>query len=145
VIIRDSAWLVGLCAALALGVTLHACEGTVGQCAGRDCPLLPGCEGEAAVACDPEHVCVERVCEGLGWICGVDAGGTYGWARSSAPCDDHNACTTNDLCVGGACVGKEKDCSVPPPPECKDSATLQVWEGGGCVEGRCEHKLTEVN
>jgi hypothetical protein len=141
----DSPWIVGLCAVLTLGVTLYACEGTVGPCAGQDCPLLPGCEGEAAVACDPEHVCIERVCEGLGWICGVDAKGTYGWARSAAPCDDHNLCTTSDLCVGGACVGKLKDCSVPPPPQCKDSATLQTWEGGGCVEGECQHKLTELS
>ncbi|MBI1826537.1 MAG: hypothetical protein HY287_00750 [Planctomycetes bacterium] len=37
-------------------------------------------------------------------------------------CDDGNACTTNDACVDGTCVGGD-------PVQCP--------EGSECVDGKC--------
>ena len=90
---------------LLISLLLPGCEGQVGPCAGQDCPTVPGCENDSTVVCDQDNVCTERVCEGVGWICGVDEFGAYIWMRKKAPCDDKNACTTGDLCVAGQCVG----------------------------------------
>jgi hypothetical protein len=149
----DSAWLLaalGLAAAAALAV--QACHGDIGACSGRDCPKLPGCEAEAIV-CDPEHVCMERVCEGIGWICGVtevnEEDGTrrldYSWHRKSAPCSDGEPCTVNDICLMGRCRGQLMDCSQPPPNACLDGTRLQAFLGaGGCTQGACAFPSQEI-
>jgi hypothetical protein len=142
----DSLWSLGaLGLALSVGVWLHGCRGQVGACSGKDCPQLPGCEGSSPILCDPEHVCAERVCEGVGWICGVDASGNYAWSRSSAPCDDQDPCTVEDACVNEVCVGKPLECTSPPANSCKDSATLVAWDSTGlCEQGSCRYGSQEL-
>lgn len=62
--------------------------------------------------------------EYIGRPCGPDG----------TPCDDHNACTTNDTCVNGSCVGG-------PAPNCNDNnaCTTDTCDPnansgtGGCV------------
>lgn len=128
---------------LGLLLTLGACEGKVGFCAGDTCPVLPGCENESPITCDPDHVCNEQVCEGVGWICGVDEGGHHVWRRSSAPCDDGDPCTEEDLCVGGRCEGTPLSCIQPPQNTCMDDGWLRVHTSKGvCTQGTCvyEHK-----
>lgn len=126
-------------------LALSGCEATVGPCTGEGCPRLPGCEGDNPVTCDPDHVCVEQVCEGVGWICGVDQKGNYSWLNKSAPCDDQDSCTHKDLCVDGACRGTRVPCDNPPPNVCKDDQTLQAWESNGyCAEGTCIYKSTNL-
>ena len=117
---------------------LVACEGTVGPCSGEDCPTVPGCEQDTSVVCDEDHVCVERVCEGVGWICGVDENGSFLWQRKRAPCDDKDACTSGDLCVAGQCVGTPMECKTPPTKACSDSTTLRTYDSAGtCSAGVC--------
>jgi hypothetical protein len=135
----DSAYLIALPPlALALAFAVHGCQATIG-------PLLPGCEDQSAIVCDGEHVCAEHVCEGLVWICGSDSGGFFSWSRSAAPCSDNDACTMNDVCVSGVCVGTPVDCSVPPSPTCKDPSTLQTWSAGTCAAGACTYPVKELS
>jgi hypothetical protein len=125
--------------------SLAACHGAVGPCAGGGCPQLPGCEGTSAILCDPEHICVERVCEGVGWICGVDEAGNFSWARKSAPCSDGDPCTAQDVCVDNACRGKPLECKTPPPASCKDSQTLRAYDAAGfCDQGTCRYVAKEL-
>src|SRR5207249_4242204 len=44
--------------------------------------------------------------------------------NNTAPCNDGNACTTNDACSGGSCIGG-------PAPNCN--------HGEGCTEDGCNH------
>ena len=125
--------------------SLEGCEGQVGPCAGQDCPKVPGCENDATVVCDQDHVCIERVCEGVGWICGVDELGAYVWMRSRAPCDDKNACTSGDLCVAGQCMGTPLECKSPPQKACTDATTLTTYDSGGtCTAGKCVYSSSKV-
>jgi len=135
-----------LCVLLgAAGLWLHGCEGSVGPCSGGDCPTVPGCEGDTNVICGPNQVCTERVCEGVGWICGVDDSGNYAWLRTAAPCDDNNPCTTNDICSGGICWGTELECNKPPGKTCLDGATLKVFASKGkCSKGICSYSHSTV-
>lgn len=93
-------------------------------------------------------MCSEQVCEGVGWICGVDAQGNYAWHRSSAPCDDGNPCTSGDLCVERRCVGRPKACDTPPANSCQDSSTLLSWDKTGLCDreagGECIYTSSKV-
>ena len=112
------------------------CQATVAPCEGGDCPVVPGCEDDPSAVCDKDHVCQERVCEGVGWICGLDlVTGAYVWSRKNAACDDGDACTDNDLCAGARCVGVKKACTTPPKPACTDGKTLLTYAGTGTCEG----------
>lgn len=130
---------------LGLPLGIHGCApGRVGACAGGNCPTVPGCE--TSVTCDPDHVCVEQVCEGVAWICGVDATGNYVWQRSSAPCDDNDPCTVGDLCLEGKCRGTLMECNEPPPNSCVDTATLRAWGSDGfCQEGSCVYTSSDIS
>lgn len=135
--------LVSILLGLGLPLWIHGCEGTVGPCAGGSCPTVPGCE--TSVTCDPDHVCVEQICEGVAWICGVSGTGDYLWQRSSAPCDDQNDCTEDDLCIEGKCQGTPLACKTPPQNTCVDSRTLQAWASSGfCQEGSCIYQSQNV-
>ncbi|MBK8253504.1 MAG: hypothetical protein IPK82_12660 [Polyangiaceae bacterium] len=56
------------------------------------------------------------------------------------PCDDGNACTTNDQCSEGTCVGLQKSCGVAPP--CKvnlcNPDTGQCEEKAGSDNSQCD-------
>lgn len=115
------------------------CHGVVGVCAGEGCPRLPGCE-DNPITCDPDHICEEQVCEGVAWICGLDQQGYPSWLNKSAPCDDGDPCTINDLCVEGRCVGTEDPCDRPPDNTCVDGSTLRAWDSkGSCTDSQCNY------
>jgi cysteine-rich repeat protein len=63
-----------------------------GDCCDATCGLEPAGSPCAADA----NGCTDEVCSGTG-VCQH--------LNNSAPCDDGNACTTNDLCAGGSCGG----------------------------------------
>lgn len=115
------------------------------------------------LTCVTCNQCSEVTCGGGG--CGVVA------SSSSKPCDDNDACTTNDLCNGsGGCVGTPIDCDtvitdlpmcgvaycdngcqsvvVPNGGPCDlDIQALQAIEGDStsrCLNGTC-HVSTPVN
>jgi len=54
------------------------------------------CVGGTPVVCDDEDVCTDDTCED-----GVGCVGT----PNTAPCDDGDQCTENDLCAEGQCAG----------------------------------------
>ncbi len=69
--------------------------------------------------CDDGNPCTDDVCDN----------GTCVHTNNTAPCSDGDACTTNDACSGGACVGG-------PPPNCDDGNTCtNDWCNStvGCV------------
>ncbi len=86
-----------------------------------ECEALLGCVG--AVECRRGYcVCVEGELRDGGLDGGVDAGRDAGSDAGhdagsgcfvdpdGTPCDDGNACTTGDACLGDACVGATRDC-----------------------------------
>jgi hypothetical protein len=124
-------------------LTSGGCPGAAGG--GEPCVRLPGCESSVDICCDAERVCEERVCQGIGYICSVDAFGIYAWVDRAAPCDDKNACTVDDLCVGGRCQGLPMPCDLPPDNRCTDDSSLETYElPGRCVEGICEYDKKSV-
>ncbi len=72
------------------------------------------CVGGVAPNCDDGNVCTNDTC--------VPASGCS-HANNRAPCNDANACTTNDTCSGGACVGGAA-------PNCDD--------GNPCTTDSCD-------
>lgn len=52
-----------------------------------------------------------------------------------APCDDGNACTQDDTCIGGACAGIPFECEQEPEPAPPD-ATAADDAGSVPIEGR---------
>jgi hypothetical protein len=44
------------------------------------------------------------------WGGNANPGGRYHLSNDGTPCDDANACTTNDVCLGNVCSGQPLDC-----------------------------------
>ncbi|MCC6747083.1 MAG: hypothetical protein IT371_05445 [Deltaproteobacteria bacterium] len=119
------------------------CAGEQSACGAQPCPEIPGCKGLAV--CEPKHVCEERTCEGLSWICSKSPEGRFEWVGKYASCDDGDACTTNDQCAGGRCLGAPKECRSPPGNACSDARTLRSYSGlGACAAGQCGYAHTDV-
>jgi len=70
-------------------------------------------------------------------------------AVNGDPCDDDSACTTDDACLNGQCLGAAVPCNSPPPAVC--SASGQAIEGfeafGSCNTGtgECAYAPTTTN
>ena len=129
----------------ALGLWLHGCQSGVSLCSNGECPPVPGCEGDVNVTCGPDQICLERVCEGVGWICGKDSSGNFAWLRKAAPCDDGDACTEGDLCAAGRCYGTPMACDKPPASACADGVTLKTYDNQGtCAAGLCAYSSSTV-
>lgn len=123
--------------ALALGLT--GCPGD----AGGGCRELRGCESLGC--CNAENVCLERVCQGVGYICSVDSDGVAAWVQSVAACDDDDPCTEGDVCVEGKCQGTRAACESPPSNTCKDNRTLISYGASGkCSPDGCTYPKTEL-
>ena len=69
------------------------------------------CKPGVAVACDDANPCTDDVCHPIN--------GCQHLANSSS-CNDGNACTLNDFCSGGLCVGAQAQCNDTNP--CTDDA-----------------------
>ena len=113
---------------------------TIGDsCAGGLC--IPG----AAVVCDDQNFCTDDSCE-------PDLGCVH--ASNSAPCDDGDVCTVQDVCAGGVCqAGDIMPCSddnvctgdscdpksgcsyVPLAGDCDDGDTCTTLDS--CADGQC--------
>lgn len=79
------------------------------------------CVGGAQIGCDDGNVCTADWCdpvEGCGHTPVADGD----------PCDDQASCTSDDVCVDGACIGSPEVCDDGDP------CTVEVCEEGrGCV------------
>jgi hypothetical protein len=86
-------------------------NGTTSSCCTTDCAFRA--EGSA---CGPPACYQDGQCTGLNDVCqGINVtpgcSGCTGHADGS-PCDDTNACTQGDACLGGACVGHPVVCQA---------------------------------
>jgi hypothetical protein len=89
------------------------------------------CQGGAAKACDDGKVCTQDYCQ-PGEGCRNDP--------LTGPCSDGSACTEEDACVAGECVGTAVDCDDQNPCTTDScvAATGCVNEkilSGGCDDG----------
>ncbi len=98
----------------------------------------PGCEdGPCAGGCDDGNPCTVDSCEN----------GTCTQTPHSEPCDDDDACTENDTCSAGACVGTAVDCTEHPGVDaCSTNIHCEpevgcIWDWP-CDDGNpCTHDL----
>ncbi|HEY5923388.1 MAG TPA: hypothetical protein VIV11_17030 [Kofleriaceae bacterium] len=64
---------------------------------------------------------------------------TYPYANG-ATCNDSNACTSNDVCQTGVCLGAPMSCNTPPPSVCENATTLKLYSAAGtCSLGSCSY------
>ena len=124
----------------------NACNATTGTCEAKPAPdgvscsdgdactigdkcAGGACSGGSAVVCEDDDPCTDDGCD-------TEAGCTF--TDNEAGCDDGDACTVEDTCVKGACVGgAEQSCDDGDP--CTDDSC----DGGtGCAhtanEGECD-------
>jgi len=83
------------------------------------CTLTDNCEGGACSGtgepdCDDNDVCTDDACDSK-------VGCTH--THNTASCDDGNACTGQDACADGLCIGG-------PPPDCNDNDV--------CTDDECD-------
>jgi hypothetical protein len=133
-----------------LACTKDTCETGVCSAETKNGWCLSGADGGTCVQHyeeDPENSCQ---------LCDAQAPGGPGWVIlvDGAPCDDQNACTKDESCELGACVGKyptycppmgtcleascdpEEGCiGLPLDGPCNDGNACTV--GDVCVEGAC--------
>lgn len=95
---------IDVCNGGACGGSGDACPGAVCDEANDQCV-----ECLADGDCDDQNVCTDDVCTGN--VCQHSS--------NTAPCDDGQFCTSNDICNGGACVGGSSPC-VPPLSVCDE-------------------------
>lgn len=122
---------------------------TDGDCSVDGCIAAVGCgavawSGPAGDCCEPKGSpgCDDTPCEAC--VCGYDAsccdtawdaacvslafGACLGVCHCEQGCDDGDACTTDDVCVGGACAGSGGDC------EDADACTTDACDpASGCA------------
>jgi hypothetical protein len=109
---------------------VSACDGAdtcagQGVCLTNHAPIGASCP-------DDGNICTDDVCDGEG---------TCQHVANSAPCDDGDACTTNDTCLAGDCVGTGKagcaacrDAQDGAPCDDGDACTApDTCRGGACV------------
>jgi hypothetical protein len=83
------------------GVCVNAFDPTLPNCGGPDC--------NANTDCDDRNPCTVDVCD-------PNVGCVNSPSPNRTPCDDGDACTTNDICVVGACVpGQFRNCDDGNP------------------------------
>ncbi|HET8945343.1 MAG TPA: choice-of-anchor L domain-containing protein [Candidatus Polarisedimenticolia bacterium] len=86
----------------------NACTGP-DTCSGGSCvggPNVCGCQSNAD--CGDDNPCTDDVCENLG-----TPTATCVHVNNTAPCNDGNACTSNDACQGGVCTGSNPVVCTP--------------------------------
>jgi len=122
--------------------SLGACSYPTSEVA---CPL--GCDS-GVCAGDP---CASKTCDQPPNPCyassGICSGGQcfYNYDDGKT-CDDQDACTVSDQCVGGTCVGTSKVCDTPPASACKDASSLLVYDKQGtCTGGTCTYTQKTVS
>ena len=80
------------------------CNGT-SSCVGGQCTVDPA----TVVSCTSTNPCKSATCIPETGACVIDD------LVNGTPCDDNNACTTEDLCVAGACSGTPLSCDDQNP------------------------------
>jgi len=120
----------GACAGIAVDCSAMSDTCNVGTCNPADgaCGPVAMADGtmcDDGVMCTSGDVCTTGVCGGTAIDCsGMDGNCLVGTcveadgscmaaaAADDTGCDDADACTTTDICTGGACAGAAVDCSA---------------------------------
>lgn len=89
-----------------------------GFCVDGVCCAVPACP----MATDGCHL--DGVCQAGTGQC------TNAVKPEGSPCDDSNACTTVDVCVGGACTGTGPKACPPAPDSCHEAGVCDPATGG---------------
>ena len=99
-------------------------------CSEGDHCLAGSCKAGEPLVCDDSELCTDEACD-------PETGCVVSY--NDNPCDDGNACTVDDLCVGGSCRGIND-----PSCLCDEVADCAPYEDGdpcngilACVEHRC--------
>ena len=93
-------------------------DGLFSICADADGDGWTVCGGDCNDNNPNVHPGAPEICDGIDNQCPGDTG--YGEVDEGPPaCSDHDACTTNDICVSGQCVGGV-------PPNCDDGSPCTV-------------------
>jgi len=121
-------------------------------CTGAGTCQLGTCVAGAPISCDDGNSCTADYCK-AGTGCST-------LPRSNVPCNDNDACTTNDTCQQGRCLGgaaldcndnnvcTADSCGVngcsnkPVSGGCSDGSLCTI--GDTCVAGRCESGTPKV-
>lgn len=110
-----------------------------------------GCTVSDGVAhCVGENPCAGVTCDEAPFPClkvpGTCVNGSCIFEfDDGGPCDDGDACSTDDRCWKGVCVGLLVKCEDPPKPSCRDAKTLLTYSWPGtCVAGECSYPTNEV-
>lgn len=93
---------------------------------GVTCLLSSECKSTIctdSVCCD--QPCSAGLCDGCSKKAGAAKDGVC--QHVSVPCDDTNACTSNDACVQGLCIGTPKTC--PASDSCHETSTCNPQNG----------------
>jgi len=122
--------------------TAGTCDPDTGECVFEELPDGTTCED--GNACTYSDRCESGQCEGGGEVvcqpldachvagkCDEKSGCSQPKEKDGTPCGDDDACTSEDHCSDGVCVGTPTEC---PPPE-------QCYEQGGCnaATGSCTY------
>lgn len=147
-----------------------ACEPSTGKCVTQNVKDATTCDADSS-ACTANDSCQSGVCKaGQPLVCAdtnpctdnlCDPKAGCATKNNTAPCDDKNACTLNDVCSGGNCqpgtpapctdndpctddnCDKAKGCvhsAAPNSTSCTTVASCSklVFTGGGaCQNGKC--------
>ena len=108
------------------------------------------CDGHTDEECS--ELCEGVVCNQPPGPCHLDEGicsngvCTYQRKPEGTACDDGDACTADDQCHRGACLGTSVTCETPPPNECTDAYTMRSYAAEGiCTAGSCSYGYQDVN
>jgi len=111
-----------------------ACD-DVNLCTTGDTCVGGRCSGGAPTVCDDDDPCTTDACDPFTGECS--------FVENTAPCDDGSACTVNDTCGAGECVGRTIGCEDGNPctEDVCDPAvgcTHRPYDADDCEGGPCE-------
>jgi hypothetical protein len=80
------------------------------------------CACQSNAGCDDHNPCTDDACQSPGTPTAACV-----HVNNTAPCNDGNACTRNDACQAGICVGSaDPACTTNHPPEC-GATSIELW------------------
>jgi uncharacterized repeat protein (TIGR01451 family) len=103
----------------------NACTGP-DTCSGGTCVGGPNvCACQSNADCGDNNPCTDDACQNPGTPTAACV-----HVNNTAPCSDGNACTRNDACQGGICIGNaDPACTTNHPPECGVALAtpIELW------------------
>ena len=126
----------GSCAS---GLTTNCDDGI--SCTTESCDPIQGClHAVDNTLCEDDNVCSNNVCN-------LEAGCVFPPANGVV-CDDDSACTSSDVCFGGACTGQGVTCddgdicngteTCAPAFGCEFGTALSCGDGNSCTTDSCD-------